>query len=219
MRHILYRLRHDQTNEHLRYSLRSLANLPHGEVYVVGHAPAWLRNVVVIAPERRLGKHRALLADLYLACQRIPHRDVLLIDDDVYVMRPRLEVAPLNRGPLAQHMAARTDLYGLTLRSTYDYLQRLGIGEPLSYELHVPMPLDTEAAVAALAPALRGPPVQARSVYGNVVGVGGECIADVKVAATMQPPTDYLSSSPATWRHWRSVLADRFPTPSQYEDP
>ena len=42
---IVYVVGENERNESLKYSLRSLKNIPHDDVYIIGHKPAWVKNV------------------------------------------------------------------------------------------------------------------------------------------------------------------------------
>lgn len=213
---VLYRVR-PGPNEELRYSLRSLANVPHGEVFMVGHPPEWVRNVTVITPRRLRTKFRALVADLALACAELKGRRLLLIDDDMYILKARKSVEALHAGDLREQAQRKVGAYSKTMTHTADYLNGIGIGEPVSYELHIPLEIDAEAMAGALQP-VEGwrRPVQARSVYGNVVGIKATQAEDVKLDKGPMP-TDYLSTSPQSWRYWRPHLHALFPQPSEYE--
>lgn len=216
---MVYRVRRGEKNEPLRYSLRSLANLPHGQVFIVGHTPRWVQGVVSLDGSRATNRYRATLEHLVIAARHLAGRRFVLLDDDQIVLRPHRSVPAWHRGPLDVHAAFRVGTYGRSLRHTADYLRGLGLDNARSYELHLPLPVDADAAVAALEPALSAPyPVQARTVYGNLAGIGGRSADDCKVAWPTPPPNGYLSVSPSTWRHgWAADVAERFPTPSPYE--
>lgn len=213
---VLYRVR-PGNNESLRYSLRSLANVPHGDVYIVGHPPKWVKNVHVIQPRMWRTKWRALTGDLALACRELTGRRLLLVDDDMYILRKHKRVTPVHGGGLREAAARKLGTYGRTLAWTADYLEALGIAAPLSYEIHVPFEMDANAMLSAIAPVVDAPrPLQARTVYGNVVGIGGAETQDVKLKDGPLP-ADYLSTAPHTWRYWQPQLERLFPEPSEHE--
>jgi hypothetical protein len=215
---VVYRLGPRGENDPLRYSLRSLANLPYGEVHVIGYVPKWLTNVNVLTPAVSLNRFRNSINNLYQACLQLAGRRFVLIDDDTYILRPIEAVEPLHAGDLISHSRRKVGSYGRTIRWTAEWLAAHDIESSLSYELHVPMPIEADACAAALEPALSwSRAVQARSVYGNTARIGGEYSEDVKIPATGQPDGTYLSTSPPTFKVFRSILASLFPERSVYE--
>lgn len=215
---VLYRVRRSRDNETLRYSLRSLVNVPHGEVFIVGQKPAWARNVTVLAPDKWLSKWHGLMADTWSACKRLSGRTLLLMDDDYFILRPVKTVKPVHRGSLIEDAERRMGAYRHTLVNTARYLVDKGIEKPLSYEVHVPMVVDADGMAEALEPVANARrPLQARSVYGNVAGVGGKPGTDVKRWEAGPMPADFLSVAPSSWHLYRPKLQALFPAASGYE--
>lgn len=215
---ILYRVRQGEHNEALRYSLRTLVNVPHGEVCIVGAPPSWVRGVRLIEPGLWRSKWRALVGDLERACRLLSGRNVLLMDDDMFVLRRINGVPVMHEGSLLHHTQRKVGAYKRTLIATREYLEERGCVHPISYELHVPLPIDPDAMVAALAGALDTTlPVQARSIYGNEAGIGGRLSRDVKLNRGAPLPPTFLSTSPTTWPYWQSQLHRLFPRRSAFE--
>lgn len=213
---VLYRVRAGR-NDSLRYSLRSLANVPHGDVHMVGFPPKWVRNVEVITPKQWRTKWRALVGDLLLACEQLSGRRLLLIDDDMYVLTRRERVETLHAGDLRTSAERKAGTYGRTMNWTADYLEGMGITGLLSYELHIPLEIDADGMAEAIAPVVNAKrPLQARSLYGNLTRIGGTEAADVKLHDGSLP-AEYLSSDPRSWLHWLPMLTALFPTASDYE--
>lgn len=211
---VLYRLRPDPRNEALRYSLRSLANIDHGEVFVVGYCPPWLRNVTYLE-----GGHARQVYDLTYqhvvsAAKALPGRRLLLIDDDMFILRPVQTMPVLHAGSLRGHAKMKLGAYGRSMERTAAWLEAQGMA-PWSYELHVPLVIDTDIA-AGLLPDVSG--VQVRSMYGNLAALGGDQTDDVKLrTAAPLPPGDFVSTTRATWRQHRAEFEARWPEPSRYE--
>lgn len=67
------------------------------------------------------------------------------------------------------------------MRETRDLLVQLGHDDPLSYELHVPLPVDKAGMLTALDLGRHLDVVHKRSLYGNLARLGGERSEDVKV--------------------------------------
>ncbi|WP_406425861.1 hypothetical protein [Streptomyces sp. NBC_01589] len=145
---IVVPVREGAVNEQLRYALRSwAAHLPHGRVWLVGHRPQWAAGVGHI-PTRQAGtKYQNTTVAVRAACE---HPDVserfLLCNDDFFAMHPVEEMPVFHRGPVrrveAYYAARASGKYLRGMRETRELLESLGHPEPLSYELHVPLPVD-----------------------------------------------------------------------------
>lgn len=223
---MVYVVRPGDDNQSLRYSLRSLAaHVPHGRVWVAGHAPPWLRNVGHIPAAQTGDKHVNSTANLRAACK---HPDVsdrfLLWNDDFYALRPILEVPVYHRGTMTvvyqktRHMSTGQWLPGLL--ATRRLLARLGHPDPLCYELHVPLPVDKTGMLNALDVGAGVRALHKRTVYGVLTGIGGTSLPDPKVthARPIQPSGDWLSTGPrALVGGAGRFLRGLFPTPCRYE--
>src|SRR5690606_28201644 len=96
---------------------------------------------------------------------------------------------------------------------------------PLSYDLHVPLPIHKAAMVEAVRRADRYqiPALHKRTVYGNVAGLGGEYADDVKVhdtGRTFPPGARFVSTNPTSWRVGLvgEVQREMFKEPGPCED-
>ena len=234
---ILYIVRPGDDNDELRYSLRSLTNLPHGRVWIAGHKPAWLTNVEHIPTTQPGSKHENATLNLRAALTHpdIPAR-LVLFNDDFFVMQPTAEMPVLHAGPLkafctAYAMAHMPNAHSTAMRDSIDMLARLGLDRPLTYSIHYPMPIDTAGMLDTLDRinaerkhiGARAHRLHRRSIYGNLHNIGGQYVAsDCKVSD--REPRDYtdqpfLSTNDASFRtgpvgeHMRAV----FPDPSPYE--
>lgn len=172
---VVYLVRPGDDNEELRYSLRSLAHLPHDDVWIVGHRPAWIDpDSVRFAPGNPTPlKHRNVAANILIACEQLPDRNVIVMNDDMFVMRPVDEIAPWARGPLHAHydeLAKHTGWWARSLANTITYLeQRCAKVDPLSFELHIPFVMNTTRMHEVLSDAVAmfpDDPPQWRTVYG-----------------------------------------------------
>jgi len=217
-------------NEELRYSLRSLRNLPHDRVWIFGGAPEWLRGAELVPVDQRASKYRVTTAAMRAACLHPGVSDpFVLMNDDFFVMEPVAELPVLNRGPVdvvAEDYARRigTSRYLKGMLATRDLLRELGYRRPLSYELHVPLPVHKAEMLEALevGEAAGIPVLHKRTLYGNLAGLGGETIADVKVCGRRRqtlPAGPWLSTLDATFPSVLPLLARRFPRPSPFEPP
>ncbi len=215
-------------NEELRYSLRSLANLPHDNVWVIGGAPSWYtgNRIKVKQQSNKYANVRANLRAL-VNCGDISDEFVLM-NDDFFVVQP-VETVDYYHGGDYMDKIKRFEEYSpgsayvQVLWDTVHILAYQGSPTTLDYDLHVPMRMEKEL----LGPLL---PYEAskRTLYGNLFRVGGEHIEDVKVHSrpiAQFPSHDftvskfpYVSSSDRTFRivHNR-LLKKRFRDPSPYE--
>ncbi len=75
-------------NIELRYSLRSLANTDHGEVFIIGHKPSWVQGVTHIPFEDKAGgKYKNVVQKEIIACYRSQARDLVIMHDDVFILK------------------------------------------------------------------------------------------------------------------------------------
>lgn len=226
---IVYPVRRGEWNLELRYSLRSLVNLTHGRVILVGFIPSWVRGIVPL-PRDQGGdlKWHATTKHLLHAVDSIPDLTdpFYLFNDDFYVMRKVKGPLPVyNRGDLGalidEYRSKRHQgTYFQGMAETYALLKSLGYGKPLAFNLHVPLPIYHTPLQRAY---LEGKGIQAlhlRTLYGNLAGLQGETISDVKVYSNMRDWEDlpFLSSNDDLPHGAISrVLSDRFPGVSKYE--
>ncbi|MFE4796236.1 hypothetical protein ACFRFL_14235 [Streptomyces sp. NPDC056708] len=226
---IVVPVREGAVNEQLRYALRSwAAHLPHRWVWVVGYRPSWLDGVRHI-PTRQTGtKYQNTTVAVRAACE---HPDVsgtfLLANDDMFVMQPVTEMPVLHRGPVrtveAYYATRGSGAYLRGLRETRDLLVSLGHEDPLSYELHLPMNLEKAKMLETLDVGRHLDVVHKRTLYGNLAGLGGDEIRDVKILH--RAPRGYsaddvfLSTMPDSFAagHVGQHIRRAFPEPSRYE--
>lgn len=213
--------------EELRYALRSIAaHVPHDRVWLVGYRPSWVRGVRHV-PTRQLGsKYQNTTLAVRVACEHPEISDpFILANDDMFILRPISEVPVLHRGPVrdveAYYEARRSGKYLRGMRETRALLAELGRPDPLSYELHVPLPVSKAGMLRALDLGRRLDVLHKRSMYGNLSRIGGEQTADVKLIdprAAVPEEWTFLSTLPTAWRGeaGRHVRA-RFPRPCRYE--
>lgn len=217
-------------NQQLRYALRSwAAHLPHGRVWIVGYRPPWLTGVEHIPTMQRGTKYANTTLAVRKACE---HPDVserfLLVNDDMFVMQPVEEMPVLHRGPVREveaYYAARYRNGGSYLRGmreTRDLLVELGHPDPLSYELHVPLPATKTGMLAVLDAGRHLDVLHKRTMFGNLAQLGGERIQDVKVLSrSPRFPRDspFLSTMPDSFTHGLvgQHIRRAFTAPCRYE--
>lgn len=222
---ILYPVRKGDWNDELRYSLRSLANLPHDAVRIVGYRPSWVTGVQSFFREQAADKYGTANGHLQWAIDRAALSErFYLFNDDFYVMRPMDRVPVLHMGPLGEMIdryRARhhTGAYFRNMVATFQLLRDNGFSRPLSYELHIPMAMDKGTLREAFNMGGHIPGVHIRTVYGNLAGVGGELSEDMKVYSTTEDYEEwpFLSSNDNLYQGLGVYLQKRFPYASPYE--
>lgn len=214
---IVYRLRRDERNEELRYSLRSLANLAHGAVWCVGYKPAWV-DAGFVPTERIVPRFHNAINALRTACEVTP--EFVLMDDDFYITEPIAEVPANHHGTLEQRaQTAHGTGYRDSLSATAKYLARHG-KPALNYELHQPILIDSARMADVLdATKDQSTPLQARSLYANWWGIPSTEAEDCKVRAKTDPlpAGPFLSTEDGAFSAVRPYLQSFFPDPSPYE--
>jgi hypothetical protein len=88
---VVYPVRKGDHNPELRYSLRSLANLAHNRVWLIGHKPSWVTGVQHWDRPQVDGKYLNATKGLVELTREIGasiSEPFLLSNDDFYVMRP-----------------------------------------------------------------------------------------------------------------------------------
>ena len=230
MRDVVVMVRQGREYEELRYALRSLANLPHGRVWVYGGEPKWLANATHV-PVRQ-GSHghtNTARVMATIAGNRALSDEWYWFHDDMYVCAPVDVVPRLWRATWPDWEAGarqRRDPHGpAKTGATAEALRAFGREPALCYELHVPMIVERDtmremvAAVTTWRPEVLTQ-VQKRSLYGNWANYGGERALDVKFYT--RTPVEQLgtfasSSDLALTSPIGQAIRDMFPERGAYE--
>jgi len=225
-------------NEELRYSIRSVAaNMPHENIIVVGGKPDWYTGKFIEVETRtdrgQLSRNKYQNAKNNIR-QIVENNsissDFILMYDDFYVMKPIDQLQYYHGGLLSDKVAlhkrfASNAEYTSVLIRTAQVLDAMGIKDPLDYALHIPMMFNKQK----LAEVLAQPIASIRTLYGNIYGVGGRKMEDVKVHPKRNQhapePFDYknkdsifLSTADVTFPAVKRNLLDLvFSKPSKYE--
>lgn len=228
-----------RNHECLRFSLRTLRHIYHGRVWVAGERPNWLTGRAHYEPAPRCRGDKWLRIALNLRAMlehpALSHH-VLLMNDDFFLLHAIPYVPLRHGGPLAEFGAWRPadDDYRRRLEATDAYLKQRGVKEPLSYELHMPMPAPRDALLEAVRVSCKNPMLLYRSICGNL-GMkhspygAGEYADDVKVDDTPGRPNQrkygrglqtygpFVSCSGGSFAQVRPIIAAQNPEPSVYE--
>jgi hypothetical protein len=233
---VVYLVREGERNEELRHSLRSLVNLPHDAVWIVGHRPAWVDSAEVFHIPTTQGQEVAAKHEntwrawWAMAEARGISDDFVLMNDDFFIMQPMTGITSEHAGPLLEWVDAMGNIRTTArMRHTIAALAARGRGPAplLAYETHSPMTLNRRALaeVMAFGQAYRNRtlsgPLCKRSLYGNYVGLPAVLAPDLKVRDNISVPTGaaIISTSDTTFNYGRVGLHVRraFSEPSPYE--
>lgn len=227
---IVYPVRKGDHNEELRYSLRSLSNIPHGRVFIVGHKPPWVTNVSHWPRPQEGSKYRNAnesLVEITREAGSSLTSPFLLFNDDFYVMQEMDSVPVFHMGPVQEvvdryrklhHMGA----YWRGMVSTMRLMQDAKIKGPLlSYELHIPFPIYRDHLLRAWEMGKELEVLHIRTLMGNLARLGGTEREDVKVYRGKTKGYEqwpFLSSNDdMTLTPLRGLLQRTFPRPCRYE--
>jgi hypothetical protein len=218
-------------NEELRYSIRSVEkNLPHNNIWVIGQSPEWYKGsfIEVKNVNAKYSNARANLDALVRSS--LITEDFILMNDDFFIMRPIEKISYFYEGTLLERaerneLLTTTGAYTQLLYNTYDKLLKMGIEEPLNYEMHIPMIMNKKK----LKEVLRYKTCLWRSLYGNIYEVGGTDREDVKVYVnnSSNPKSyewrgknfSYLSTQDSSFAEMhRALFSKKFRKPSSIED-
>lgn len=203
---IIYVVRENERNDALWYSLRSLSNLPHRRVFIAGYCPSWVENVTAIPVRRNVNKFESIEANLRAAL-RHPEigEHVVYFNDDFFVTEPVDAVPPMHRGSVD----SRNFRQELRTRIITTVNALSTVPHPLDYEMHAPMPLETEQArvLMSLAPKR----ILFRTWLGNTARIGGELTMDVKSRAGEVHNRTFVSSGPKSLQSLIPYLEERLP--------
>jgi hypothetical protein len=226
---VLYPVRKGDWNDELRYSLRSLQNIKHDRVFLVGYKPSWAVNVITFPREQKESKYLNANKNLIWAADHAELSDpFLLLNDDFYIMQrvrgrmPMLHMGPVEKVIDRYRKLHHTGVYWRGMKDTFQLCRSLGMIHPLSYELHVPMILYKGPLQEAWDKGNHLPVCHIRTLYGNVAGVGGTATEDCKVYSAPAKGFEqwpFLSSTDNLHANSpiRKLLEERFPDRSPYE--
>lgn len=177
----------ENNSEELRYSLRSLENIPHDKVILVGEKPDWARNVTHVAVAQSDTKHVNWARNMATAALSDQVSDeFLMMNDDFFIMKAVQKMPALHFGYMRDVIACYEARYPegsdyiARMKLLYELLVAKDSHEPISYELHTPMVL-SKKNVRSMYEKSNGPLYQFRTYYGNMFNVGGTAVADVKI--------------------------------------
>jgi hypothetical protein len=194
------------TSDELKFSIKSLKNLPHNDIFVSGDVPEFdgtFFNIPVKPSkswQRRMSPYHNVEAKIRDFMESgLAGEKFILMNDDFFIMKPVQRLRVYHRGTLKEFLDNHgLNFYSKAVRQTYEYLRAYGIDDPINYELHVPMLFDTESRLSISNDCLpefrRGKNLLMRSVYGNLMQLGGTFMPDCKNITDYEDKT-FLSTN------------------------
>ena len=226
---VVYINRPGDENEELRYSLRSLKHIPHDEVWIVGYRPTWVQ-ANSIPVEGMRDKQTSALNNLIAALEHPEVSDPFIVfNDDFFVMQPLEEIPTYHLGDLDKVIAEHRPgtAYRNAMQKTRDRLienQAENIdGALYSYETHCPMVIEKLGMQLALSIGQGIHGMHNRTMYGNLMEVGGTETSDFKIYRTEKESAykqwPYISTSDRTfhYHHAGRYIREMFSKPGPYE--
>lgn len=229
---IVYPVKKNASNEELKYSLRSLQNIQHDKVFIVGDLPNFIdpTKVVYIPNQMLANRYETTTNHLKCACLNEKLSDTFIyMNDDFFILEPISDQdLMLNRGLLKDqvkfyytHHRILTNFDKL-IEKGMNELKALGFNEPISFELHSPMIINKYnfLTLKINTPALY---CCKRSLYGNYFIKNSKTISDVKLLGghifneNVQGKQKILSCSDSSFTKIKDFLNKKFPNKSIYE--
>lgn len=212
---IVYPLKESEPNHDLRYSLRSLEKYggEYGTVFVIGHCPKWLKNVVHIPIEQCSDKHISVRQNIRKICDcDFISEEFILFNDDFILTKPvedwdvfcnRHSGTLKSKADLIKTMDCKKTPWLNGFEFNDKLLKSMGVKHPLNFEFHAPMIINRYKRKGmiykkAFEPYLHksNPLLFQRSLYGNLYGrTDGTFIEDRKLFTDLESvtETEYLT--------------------------
>ena len=227
---LVYLVKEEENNEELRYSLRSLVNLPYRKVFIVGYKPSWVKNVNYIAIKQQADRKYDNIQRMFLEVCSNPgiSDDFILMNDDFYAINKINRLPVMRRRlPIEHYIKIHKDKgftshYLRTMIEAADFLHNIGIKEVDSYEAHVPMVINKNKFLELYGkyPIANSP--HRKTIYGNYYHLGGERIDNAKVVkdgAKFSTKNIFLSTTDAVFEGSEvgHFIVSRFSKKCKYE--
>lgn len=148
MNDIVYFVKDSESNEELRYSLRSLKNFPHRKVWFYGGCPKGLQpdhHIYVKQDKENKWKNVSTMLDLACRNNHIT-KDFWLFNDDFFIMEKIDKPRNYYRGDLYKRIVQLEDKTGITpysqlLRDCSKECESLGVTTK-DFSLHIPLKIN-----------------------------------------------------------------------------
>lgn len=223
---IVYFVKESESNEELRYSLRTLVNFPHRKVWFYGGCPKGLHpdeHVKVLQDKENKWKNVSTM--LNMACSNPDiTKNFWLFNDDFFIMNKVLHPVNYFSGDLYKRIVQLEDKHGgiteysAELRKMCEELEALGCTTK-NYAVHYPMLINREKALEVLN--MTDCPMF-RCIYGNYVNLRAMYTNDCKIISTTKEwnGNDYLSTVDESFSKGKvgKQIRELFSEPCKYEE-
>lgn len=206
-------------NEELRYSIRSVLHFyPDAPIHIFGGKPRWYSGKYTEVKD--YGNKFNNINECYREICNSDLEDFILMNDDFYIINKPDSFTYYYDGLLDKKIEGHIERQGLSkyarvLSDANRQLKKMGISDPLNYDVHTPMRFNrkklSDVFDFSCAP---------RSMYGNIYGVGGEKITDIKIykyTDNIYINGYFLSSEDSSFSKILGLLKNKFPEPSYLE--
>lgn len=208
----------------LRYSLRSLSNVPHDNVYIVGDAPGWIRNITHIPVkdvyDTKSYKGRILntWGKLKVACEaKSISEDFILFYDDCFVLRTITDFFYYHKGTVPKYKNPNGHQMTV-LKATK------GFKNPLHFGIHTPMVFNKKKLLNLCKIYDLNKGVHIKILYGNHYDVSPKVqikdakIRTIKGLSNLEGRTFLSTHNQLEGSHeFERVMSGLFPNKSNYE--
>ena len=192
--------------------MRSLKNIPHRRVFIVGEKPDWVMNVVYIPVPQNMTKCKNVRKNIISAISDARLGDnFILMNDDMFIMKKMGKLPCMNFGlmddviRLYECRYPEGSCYIDRLKMHNQTLKNSGVKNPICYELHTPMlfnkhkMLDMYRIIDNIE--------LTRSCYGNLYDIGGACCGDVKIFLEPKHNPPLYNSDPKKYLDEQSFVS------------
>jgi hypothetical protein len=209
-------------NEELRYSIRSVvANATHDKIWVIGYKPDWyIGNYIQIdnigSKFENITNCHKILPDIGALSE-----EFVIMNDDFFILKPLGKMPTFSDGTLTDKIeknmiSAGLSKYVRALITAKKRLHKLGITDPINYDLHTPMVFN-KALLASVDDLTLSP----RSLYGNLFKIDSIMIDDVKIHKKGSPfdidESHFISTEDDSFYLIKDKLEQLFPNKTIYE--
>ena len=209
-----------QNSIELRYSLRSLKNIRHDSVYIIGTKPYWVKNVIHIPYQDWPNRLQNVREKYKIICDTPEiSKNFVLMNDDFYIMNKVKKLEYYHRWKIIYVLNKIKPIIGITrfykaLESVWKLFPR---GD--CYSTHTPMMFNKEK-FKYIMDNYWDKLMCKKSLYCNYYWVEGVKIKDVKIHTWSDATIwdeNYLSSSDESIEDVLEHLAITFPRKCKYE--
>jgi hypothetical protein len=209
----------DGENQELRYSVRSVSYFyPDAEIHIFGGKPAWYSGKYTYVKDA--GSKFDNINNCYKEICGSNFDEFILMNDDFFILEKPQSFEYYFDGTIESKIDSHVSQYGLSkyarvLSEANNKLKKMGITNPLNYDIHTPMMFNREKLSSIIDMSFAP-----RSMYGNIFNVGGEKINDVKIykdTDSIDVNKYFLSSEDDSFVKVKKILDEKFSNKSVYE--